>query len=94
MSSFQEKVNELQAEVEELDKRLTGCSKYLTYIFGASVATPFVLSFCLYMANPKFVHTDNQVDRKKIVKWAAIMTIVVWAGLYLLNMYMKKQSCI
>ena len=94
MSSFQEKVNELQAEVEELDKRLTGCSKHSMYIFVSGIATPFVLSGILCTMNPKFIRTDDATDRKKIVKWTALMTLVVWAGLYLLNMYLKKQSCI
>ena len=91
MASFQEKVNELQVEVEELDKRLVSCSKYANYIFIGGMLTPFTIAFGLYMTNPKFIKTDGDMDRKKIIKWTVMITFVIWLALYFLNIYLKKR---
>lgn len=89
--SFQEQINELQYEVEELDKKLSHCSKYEKYLFGVSVATPFAISGFLYMLGLKFVQTNGEIDRKKIVKWSAILTVIIWGLLYFANFYFTKK---
>ncbi len=91
MTLFEEKVNELQLEVEELDKRLVSCSKYANYIFIGGILTPFILAFGLYMTNPKFIKTDENMDRKKIIKWTVMITFIIWLALYFLNIYLKKR---
>lgn len=83
MSSFEEKINELQAEVDRLDLQFVSDDKTKTYLFIGAIATPFVLSGLLYLTNPKFIKTNGESDRKKIVKWAAIASLVIWLGLYL-----------
>jgi len=91
--SFEEKVKNLQIEVEELDKRLTHCGTYTNYIFASGVSTPFVLFFLLYMINPKFVRdADGDTNRKKLVKYSGIITIFIWMILYGVDYYLKKKS--
>jgi len=91
MTTFQEKVTKLQAEVEILDEKLQSCSEYVNYLFYSSVATPFVIAFGLYLINPSFVNSKNETDRKKIIKWSAVITIIIWLMLYLANFYFKKK---
>ena len=93
MATFQEKVRELQSEVDELDKRLQINSKYSVIIFSTAVAVPFIVAFLLYMISPKFVMMDDAhgINRKKMVKWAILFSIIIWVGLYFTNMYFNRK---
>jgi hypothetical protein len=83
MTSFQDKVDELQKEVDKLDKKLGFSGQYGKYIFFGGIASPFVISFLLYATNFKFVRDENNnPNRKKIIKYTIMLTIVEYICLY------------
>lgn len=80
---FDEKVEQLQAEIAELDKKIYLDSGNAKYFFIGAVCTPFTMAGLLCLISPGFLKTDDKLDRKKVVKWTIIITIVIWLILYL-----------
>lgn len=92
MDTFQAKVNELQSEIENIDSRLTKNTKSTTIFFISAIVTPFATALLLYLTNFQFVQTDREIDRKKIIKWSAIFTVIVWLALYLYTAVTRTTS--
>ena len=82
-NSFQEKVDELQREVEKLDKQLSFSHKYSNYIFYIGVGSPFLIFAFLYLTNFKFVQNDeNLIDRKKVLRYTLALTFILYIILF------------
>lgn len=92
--NFQEKVSELQSEVEKIDARINSSTVNVNVVFGVAVVTPFALATMLYMIGPQFVKTEDEVDRKLIVKWSFVLSLIVWLGLYLYATLQKDKKTI
>lgn len=94
MTSFDEKVSELENEIQALDKSLFTCnnSKHSQLFFYGGLIAPCIYGFLLYMLNFKFTRTNNESDRKKILKWAIVLSLFTWVILYFTNIYMKNKT--
>lgn len=82
MSSFQERVDELQEEVRMLDVKLQSSNKLTLILFLSAIATPFVLYAFIYWTGFGWVRTDGERDRKKAMKWTIVITIPIWIILF------------
>lgn len=78
MSSFEERVNDLQEEVRLLDDKLKSTNKITLILFLSAIVTPFVLYAFIYLTGFGWVITDGERDRKKAMKWTIIFTIPIW----------------
>jgi 4-hydroxybenzoate polyprenyltransferase len=61
-------------------------------------AVPVVVSLTLFLTNPKFVRQTDDADEdskarsaKKIFKWTAVISVLAWAIMWLVNYYMNKR---
>jgi len=91
MAEFEDKINELQSHVDVLDQKLSIDTRTNMILFGVAVATPFVVGFLLYIMNLQITQTDEERDRKKILKYSAIVTVIVWILLGGYS-YMKNKA--
>lgn len=93
MDTVQEKAQILQKEVEIMEKKFLQDNSYTKYTFGCAIIAPLLFFGILRTLNPSFVRdqTKKNPDRKKLVKWTGLFTIVIWVILYGVDYYLKNK---
>lgn len=89
MTTIQDKINGLQREVDALDQKMITTDNLSGILFAISLALPFAIGILLYMTKFGFVQTDDEVDRKKVLKYSLIISAVAWLLLWIF--YMSKK---
>lgn len=92
MSSFQERVDELQEEIKVLDGKLKMCDRNTLFLFIGAIFTPFIIALLIYFTGFKWIRTDGEKDRKKVVKWTVALSIVVWVLMYIYFRFFMKVA--
>lgn len=86
MENYQNKVDELQQEIEILEEKMVSphqapsctSNKKAVIMFISAIAVPFVLYAFIYATGFGWVLTDGERDRKKVLKWTILITIIIW----------------
>lgn len=92
MDTVQEKAQILQKEVEIMEKKFLQDNSYTKYTFGCAILAPLLFFGILRTLNPSFIRDKTKnPDRKKVVKWTALFTIIIWAILYGVDYYLKNK---
>ncbi len=84
--SFEEKVAQLQKELDNVTQELDSQDKCLPISVIAAVIAPFAIALILYFVNPKFTQkkSGNKYVRSggKIFQYTIIFTVIIWAVLF------------
>ncbi len=85
-----EKISKLEFETNKLEDKIVESTSYTSYFFLAAVILPFMIFFILY--NLRSFRDEDEVDRKKVLKYTIPITFVIWGGLYGVNWYLKNKE--
>jgi hypothetical protein len=91
-SGFDEKISQLQNEVGVLDNKLSIDNKFKNIYLMVAAFFPFITFAFLYFTSFGFVMQDDEVDRKKVLKWTLIFSALVWLCLYFLSTIKPKPT--
>lgn len=87
MSTFQEKIERLQASLDEKTKSVSAKEKCFPTLLVTGIAVPFLLFIILFFLKPSFVQKQegNKYvrDHRKIFFYSMALTLLVWLGMYL-----------
>ncbi len=88
-STARVKSEDLDKKIAELEKEFTPPSAkiYWYYCLGGVLGVPLLVFLVLFFARPFFVVTRKKEglvrDRRKLVRWTLVVTLVAYAGAYL-----------
>ena len=90
---FDAKVNELSAELAVLDKKLGLSNPGMTGVaMIVGIVAPFVIFGMLWLTGFGFVRGDDgEKDRKKVLKWSVVGSVVVWIGLFVFMWFYGRR---
>ena len=88
MTSFDEKIQELQSEIKKLDASIL--SPYTFYIFITAIIAPYAIYTLLYIILYNTQRTNIQ-NKKRALKYTIIISIASWISLYGADWYLKKN---
>jgi len=82
------KIAELNRLTNDTAKNIKGKEKCIPTLLIVAVVTPFIIWALFYFIKPSFVQKKNsdgsyQKDNKKVFIWGFVVTLVIWACLYL-----------
>ena len=85
-STYRDKVQQLQGELHKAQDVL-GSEKCLPTMAIAAAAAPLLLFLIIFFLSPSFVQRKEGSKYirclKKVFMWTIILTLMVWAGMYL-----------
>jgi hypothetical protein len=86
-ASFEDKVNELQAQLDQGSKKIKAADSCYPTLMIAGIAAPFLLLIILFFLQPSFVQVkegDKYVrSGRKVFYWSVALTLLIWLGMYL-----------
>ena len=95
--SFKKQINDLEEEVKKValeadETPSSGSYSHANILLIVGASTPFVIAIILYMIRPKFiiVKDSDKINHKKVVQISLLLSLFVWAGLYIFSQYGSK----
>ena len=86
-----EKIDKLEFETSKLETKIISSATYTSYFFLAALLIPFLTYIVLY--NLSCMKDDqNEVDRKKVMRYTILVVIIIWIILYGINWYLYKYN--
>ena len=99
-TTIRDKSEELNKRIEDLEKEFTSTLPLLSrsgwYYVAGLLGIPFIVFLFLVYFRPFFVLTRRKEgavrDRKKLVRWTLVFTLVVYSAIYFYVCYKSKAS--
>ena len=100
-TTIRDKSEELNKRIEDLEKEFTSpplplLSRSGWYYVAGLLGIPFIGFFFLVYFRPFFVLTRRKEgavrDRKKLVRWTLVFTLVVYSAIYFYVCYKSKAT--
>ena len=94
-----DKSEELNKRIEELEKEFTSTPLFKgrsIYYFLCLLVFPLIVSILFFCFRPSFVLSQKKEgvvrDRKKLVRWTLVVTLVAYGAIYVYACYARKAS--
>ncbi len=100
MNTTRDKSDELNKRIEDLEKEFASTSllsgRGAVYYFVSLLVFPLIVFVLLFCFRPSFVLTRKKEgvarDRKKLVRWTLVFTLVAYGAVYFYACYNSTPS--
>lgn len=95
--AMEHKMRDLDRTISRIERKIGYTRpKQLPITLIVAVVTPIVVAAILYMAQPKFVLTETDIepvrDTAKLAKWTLLFTAAIYAALYGVYFVMNRPK--
>jgi hypothetical protein len=82
MSSLDDKIIELERQYQSLESQSPSSPSDKKIILYGFLGIPIAVYSFIYFINPKFFQVDGKRNRKKILKFSLILSLILIVALY------------